>query len=424
MKVAKNIIILILLSLFIRNSFDVSAEGPYTVTFLDWNGKEIRVQTVEDGDSAIYFEAFRIGHEFVEWDQSLVNVTSDMTVYAVYEPIEYVVVLLNYDGTIIKSEKIPYGTILEPEDPDEREGYTFVGWSPEDMKITGDVFYNAIYEETKPEVPDIPEEPILIEEVNISLEEILVSSSDLVIAEVRNPVLIEKIDQINKYTSDSKVIFPELVVSDEIGASVKVFNNSIEKALEKEVSFDINLGFIDILINSANLAKAIDIDAENVVFKVQESSIPIKPLYNVQNMQGESVDTPVEIEILYNDNQSFSDDIIIEVTVSPLDEDGLYAGVEPTEVSFVEYDEENNTYKIISSEYDSINKEFKMTLSKSSVIIPMKLTASQVIEPDDFSFIDFILDLDQYILYIIGFGSFVVVYAIVYIYEYLRQKKL
>lgn len=424
MRKTKQILIVILLSIFIGTSFDVSAAGPYTVTFLDWNGKELRVQEVNEGDSAIYFEGFRIGHKFINWNQKLVDISNDMTVYPIYEPIEYNVVFSNYDGTILSSEEIAYDTILNPVDPPPRDGFTFVGWTPESLVVKGEVFYTAVFEETIIENPDVDEDTSVLREiVYIDENEMLISSSILLNAEISNQVLMPKIELINKYTANSKVVFPKLTVTDQEGVAVTIYTDSIIKALKKDISFAVNLDFVDILINSNNLAKAVDINSSSVVLMMKESNITLKTLYNVENTQGEAVGQPFEINYLYDINQEFPVDVIMEVTISPLDEDNLYSGTDPYDVTFVAYDEEFDTYRTISSDYDRVNKSYKMMLSKNSVIIPMKLTTTTTIEVEDFSFIDFVLGFDQYVLYLMGFGLFVVVYVGVYTFEYLRQRK-
>ncbi|MCL2632519.1 MAG: InlB B-repeat-containing protein, partial [Coriobacteriia bacterium] len=61
----------------------------HIVIFLDWNDVVLKVEEVPDGQAATPPEdPSREGYEFVGWDQDFTNVTSDMTIRAVYELID------------------------------------------------------------------------------------------------------------------------------------------------------------------------------------------------------------------------------------------------------------------------------------------------------------------------------------------------
>ena len=58
----------------------------YTVTFVDYNGTELKVETVERGNSATApADPTRDGFTFVGWDKVFDNITGDLTVTAQYE---------------------------------------------------------------------------------------------------------------------------------------------------------------------------------------------------------------------------------------------------------------------------------------------------------------------------------------------------
>lgn len=58
----------------------------YTVTFVDYDGTVLKTQTVVEGSSATApSDPTRDGYIFVGWDRSFVNVTSNLTVTALYE---------------------------------------------------------------------------------------------------------------------------------------------------------------------------------------------------------------------------------------------------------------------------------------------------------------------------------------------------
>ena len=74
----------------------------YTVTFVDWDGTVLSTQTVEHGGSATPpADPTREGYTFTGWSGSYTNVTSDVTVTAIYYVNSYTLTI-NYvyeDGT-------------------------------------------------------------------------------------------------------------------------------------------------------------------------------------------------------------------------------------------------------------------------------------------------------------------------------------
>ncbi|MCL1798055.1 MAG: InlB B-repeat-containing protein [Eggerthellaceae bacterium] len=71
-------------------------------------------------------------------------------VIAGWEPIEYTVVFKDWDGTELKSEQVPYGGSATPPPAPEREGYRFIGWDVSYDNITGDLIVTALYEPIEP----------------------------------------------------------------------------------------------------------------------------------------------------------------------------------------------------------------------------------------------------------------------------------
>lgn len=71
--------------------YTVTYEVPkptYTVTFKDWNGTVLKTQTVEEGSSATPpSNPSREGYKFVGWDKSYSNITTNITITALYEEI-------------------------------------------------------------------------------------------------------------------------------------------------------------------------------------------------------------------------------------------------------------------------------------------------------------------------------------------------
>jgi len=105
----------------------------YTVTFTDWNGRVLKTQTINHGESAMppTPDPARPGYTFSGWSASYANVTEDRTVMAQYTPINYNTVYLNLKGA--SNEGNPNRYTIEDTvnlgNPGNIAGYTFSHWS-------------------------------------------------------------------------------------------------------------------------------------------------------------------------------------------------------------------------------------------------------------------------------------------------------
>ena len=124
--------------------------NPYTVIFQDWDGREIKRETVNHGSSATApASPTRTGYTFAGWDRAYTNVTSNITVKATYSINSYDVVFKNWDGSVIKSERVSYGgSATAPADP-VRTDYTFAGWDSSFQSITANKSITALFEQYK-----------------------------------------------------------------------------------------------------------------------------------------------------------------------------------------------------------------------------------------------------------------------------------
>jgi uncharacterized repeat protein (TIGR02543 family) len=124
--------------------------NPYSVIFQDWDGREIKRETVNHGSSATApASPTRTGYTFAGWDRAYTNVTSNITVKATYSINSYDVVFKNWDGSVIKSERVSYGgSATAPADP-VRTGYTFTGWDSSFQSITASKTITALFEQYK-----------------------------------------------------------------------------------------------------------------------------------------------------------------------------------------------------------------------------------------------------------------------------------
>ena len=114
-----------------------TSHAPVTVTFVDYDGREISKQTIDYGTSAkAPAEApSREGYTFNGWSGSYYNVTQNKTITATYKIITYTVNFLDKEGNTIVERKVDYHNDADPPaDTHTPAGYEFMGWSSEAYK--------------------------------------------------------------------------------------------------------------------------------------------------------------------------------------------------------------------------------------------------------------------------------------------------
>ena len=145
----------------------------YTVTFADHDGNVLATEIVNRGDDANPpAEPSREGYSFISWDQSYINIVSDMKITAVYQLNRYTVKFMDVDGSLLETKSnVPHGrTITAPQmaemyfNWDEMKGYRFKGWKNwnETMPIVSNMTILADYSE------EITEPIIAIESTKIN----------------------------------------------------------------------------------------------------------------------------------------------------------------------------------------------------------------------------------------------------------------
>ena len=103
----------------------------YTVTFIDWDGTVLDTQTVEYGSAAQSpAPGNRVDYSYAGWDYPIDYITEEMTVTAQYSNENTRrVVFENWDGTFLKQQHVDYGLAAsEPYSLPRRAGYTFTNW--------------------------------------------------------------------------------------------------------------------------------------------------------------------------------------------------------------------------------------------------------------------------------------------------------
>ncbi|WP_066392192.1 fibronectin type III domain-containing protein [Neobacillus mesonae] len=106
----------------------------YEVVFKDKTWGIISKQYVQHGEAAtpptnnITVPA---GYYLDGWDQDISNVSSNMIVYPKFERQEFTITYQDYDGTILGTEIVKYGSpAIAPVTLPVREGYEFIEWDP------------------------------------------------------------------------------------------------------------------------------------------------------------------------------------------------------------------------------------------------------------------------------------------------------
>lgn len=117
------------------SSVTVTAHNPSTVTFVDWDGKQLgKFDVPYGGNATAPAIPYREGYTFRQWSDSYYNVTSDKTITAIYKINTYTVNFRGYKGDIISTQRVDYKNNATPPDPQTPNGYIFLGWNSEDYK--------------------------------------------------------------------------------------------------------------------------------------------------------------------------------------------------------------------------------------------------------------------------------------------------
>ena len=122
----------------------------YTVTFVDYNGTELKKETVASGKNATApADPSRSGYRFTGWDVAFNNITSDTTVTAQYIQ-QFTVTFKNYDGSTLKTQTVDKGANATPPANPSRDGYEFKSWSGTYTNVTADQVVTATYTQNAP----------------------------------------------------------------------------------------------------------------------------------------------------------------------------------------------------------------------------------------------------------------------------------
>jgi len=118
----------------------------YNVTFKQDNGEVLSTHLVDHGTSITPSTPTKIGHTFSHWSIEPNNIISDLTIFANYTVNYYTIKFLDYDGSILLEDRVPYATNLElTPSPMLREYHTFQHWNHDTTFVEDDTIFEPIY---------------------------------------------------------------------------------------------------------------------------------------------------------------------------------------------------------------------------------------------------------------------------------------
>ena len=137
----------------------------YDVTATAENGSVSGTGTYYQGNSVTLKASANTGYEFVNWTTKggevvstdnpyKFQVTADVELVANFKLKKYTVKFLNYDNEVLQSSQVEHGATPkytgEPptKTADAQYTYTFAGWTPAIVSVTGDATYTATFSET------------------------------------------------------------------------------------------------------------------------------------------------------------------------------------------------------------------------------------------------------------------------------------
>lgn len=118
----------------------------YTVKFLDYDGTLLKTQKVERyGNASAPSVSSKEGKTFKGWDRGFTNIRADTVVTAQYTANTYQVNFLDWNGVVLKSQKVTHGGSASPPMNPSREGYTFEKWSDTYINVKRNMNIIACY---------------------------------------------------------------------------------------------------------------------------------------------------------------------------------------------------------------------------------------------------------------------------------------
>ena len=137
-----------------------ATKNSYTITWKNYDGSIIDTTTVESGVKPSHTAPTRDGtaeysYSFAGWSPALTEATGDATYTATFNAMKksYTITWLNDDDSVIDKTTVEYGNVPTHADATKAATaeytYTFAGWTPEVVAVTGNATYKASFTATK-----------------------------------------------------------------------------------------------------------------------------------------------------------------------------------------------------------------------------------------------------------------------------------
>ena len=142
----KKVYYFIILLLFV--SLGSCSKTTYQVKFIGFDDMILKAEVVNKNANLEYPDAPTVdGYTFVEWDQDIDKVTSDLVIKAIYRKNQFRVVFYNEVDEIISEQVVDYGKSAENVTFPSKEGYNFIAWDKEFTNVTSDLYIKPIFEQ-------------------------------------------------------------------------------------------------------------------------------------------------------------------------------------------------------------------------------------------------------------------------------------
>lgn len=140
-----------------------SVVNKYTITFADEDGTTLQTSEVEYGQIPAYngitpskAATAQYTYTFIGWTSEVAAVSGTTTYIATYSCTvnKYTITFVDENGYVLQTSEVEYGQIpayngATPFKPSTSQcTYTFAGWTPEVVAVTGNASYTAIYSST------------------------------------------------------------------------------------------------------------------------------------------------------------------------------------------------------------------------------------------------------------------------------------
>ncbi len=133
-----------------------STVNKYTITWKNEDGTTLQTIEVEygktpsyTGDTPTKAATAQYTYTFAGWDPEIVTVTGNKTYTATFDSTvnKYTITWVDEDGTsVLATAEVEYGTVpTYPQANPTKDGYTFGGWTPSMVAVTGEATYTATF---------------------------------------------------------------------------------------------------------------------------------------------------------------------------------------------------------------------------------------------------------------------------------------